>query len=549
MFRGLTILTTIFSLFAGSLPGQATGVLRIRIALMDRERKATPVPRHVLLISDNPTSAPPRRVVTAADGTAEVRLPPGNYTVESDQPVAFQGRAYQWTQLVDIAVGRDAVLELTADNAEVGNVGSAASAADAAPESDPAFLLTPWQNSVVSIWTATTHASGFLVDSGGLIATNQRSIDRSTSVEVQLTPEIKVAGTVLVADPRRNVAMLRIDPSLVALVRPVPLACPPEQPAVHDGQQIYAVEAPLRQEKATTSGIARRVDTHAIASDLMLGTGAAGGPVFTAAGRLIGLTDDADDSAGRRRGDARVVRVGEICDAIAAATQKMKQAEAPKPTRLPVEPTATIPADALDEAVRRRVGTLNPYQIASSDFDIAFLTPVVTYGALHPPSPQRQDQRGGGTRVPDTDSVTVRPLTDFGNWSEYVDGSLPVLLVRVTPKLVEGFWTKVARGAAQTQGVALPPIKRVKSGFLRMRAYCGDAEVVPIHPLKLEHRTLDNEAIYEGLYVFDPAALAPSCKGVKLVLYSDKEPEKGDARIVDPKLMQQIWQDFESFRP
>ena len=64
----------------------------------------------------------PRRIVTALDGTADVRLRPGNYTVESDRPVAFQGKAYQWTQIVDIAAGRDAVLELTADNAEVESV-------------------------------------------------------------------------------------------------------------------------------------------------------------------------------------------------------------------------------------------------------------------------------------------------------------------------------------------------------------------------------------------------------------------------------------------
>jgi hypothetical protein len=51
-----------------------------------------------------------------------------------------------------------------------------------------------------------------------------------------------------------------------------------------------------------------------------------------------------------------------------------------------------------------------------------------------------------------------------------VAGFPPVLLVRVTPKLVEGFWTNVARGAAQTQGVAIPPIKRFTSGFSRMRA-------------------------------------------------------------------------------
>ena len=98
---------------------------------------------------------------------------------------------------------------------------------------------------------------------------------------------------------------------------------------------------------------------------------------------------------------------------------------------------------------------------------------------------------------------------DFGNWSDYVSTVPPVLLIRVTPKLVEGFWAKVARGAVQTQGVSLPPLKRFKSGFARLRAFCGDAELTPIHPFKLEYRVSNSESIYEGLYAFEPDALSP----------------------------------------
>jgi len=142
----------------------------------------------------------------------------------------------------------------------------------------------------------------------------------------------------------------------------------------------------------------------------------------------------------------------------------------------------------------------------------------------------------------------VRPLIDFSNWSEYVADFPPVLLIRVTPKLVEGFWTTVARGAARTQGVSVPPIKRPKSSFSRMGVFCGDAEVTPIHPFKLEHRFSESVVIYEGLYVFDPGALGPHCGTVKLVLYSEKEPGRGDTRLVDPRLLQQIWQDFAPYR-
>jgi len=81
-----------------------------------------------------------------------------------------------------------------------------------------------------------------------------------------------------------------------------------------------------------------------------------------------------------------------------------------------------------------------------------------------------------------------------------------------------------------------------------LRAFCGDAEVTPIHPFRLEQRVSESDAIHEGLYVFDPGAFGPHCGSAKLVLFSEKEPEKGDTRDVDPKVIQRIWQDFEIYR-
>jgi hypothetical protein len=161
--------------------------------------------------------------------------------------------------------------------------------------------------------------------------------------------------------------------------------------------------------------------------------------------------------------------------------------------------------------------------MSTTDFDITFITPVHIYGV--------KDQ-------------VRRAAMDFGNWSEYFADYPRALVVRVTPKMAEGLWAKVARGAAMTQGMSLPPMKRAKAGFLRMRAFCGDTEVTPIHPFVVEHRVSQTEAIYEGLYVFDPAALGPQCGVVKLTVYSENEPDKGDARVVDQKVLQQIARDF-----
>ena len=440
--------------------------------------------------------------------------------MESDQPVAFNGKTYEWSQRIDIVAGRDTTLALTADNASI-DTGTAPATSGTGSDTDPSVLAAQWQDTVVGLWTPTQHASGFVVDARGLIVTSQRVVGTATSAEAQFTPDIKVKATVLASDPTRDVAILWVDPSVVASLRPLPLACGQARPSVANGQELYTLGAQMTGQKRLTLGGVTGVGPRLLLSDLTVVRASAGGPVFTAGG-LIGFTtlDDRDPDG---RSNARVVRIDQACDVLASAEQKIAEAMPPDATHLPLDPQRPIAASALGAAVKNRAGSLTPYPMSTADFDIAFITPVHVYGA--------KDQ-------------VRRPVMDFGNWSEYMADYPRVLLVRVTPKMVEGLWAKVARGAAMTQGMALPPMKRAKSGFSRMRAFCGDMEVTPIHPFMVEQRTSETEAIYEGLYVFDPAALGPQCGMVKLTVYSENEPDKGDTRVVDPKVLQQITRDF-----
>src|SRR3954466_12730518 len=356
----------IFAVFAlarsQAVAPQAAGSLQIKVVLSGADEKATPVPRHVLLISDNPATAPPRRVITAIDGTAEVHLRPGNYTVESDHPVAFQGKSYEWTQMIDIVAGRTALLELSSKNAEVAAATSSTATLSSAVESDPSLLLMPWNDSVFGVWTPTAHASGFLIDSNGSVATNQRAIGTATAVEVQLTPAVKVAGRVLATNADRDVALVRVDPKAVESLHPVQMGCgQPANTPVLEGQEIYTISAPLRQHKGMTPGVVLRLGSGAIESDFRLAIGGSGGPVFTADGALLGLTSIVDEKDATARGDLKVVRRDDVCEIVAAA-RKIKDVAPPAGTHLPVEPERPFPAEALKDAVQRRAGSLNPYE-------------------------------------------------------------------------------------------------------------------------------------------------------------------------------------------
>jgi S1-C subfamily serine protease len=499
---------------------QALSTLHISITLPDGTGKITPVPRHALLISEEPPTAAPRRILTTLAGTADVSLRPGRYAVESDQPVAFEGKTYEWSQRIEIVAGRDATLALAADNASIDTATAPATSATRS-DTDLSLLTSQWQDTVVGLWTHTQHASGFVVDARGLIVTNQRVVGSATSAEAQFTPDIKVKATVLASDPTRDVAILWVDPSVVASLRPLPLGCGQARPSVANGQELYTLGAQMTGQKRLTLGGVTGVGPRLLLSDLTVVRASAGGPVFTAGG-LIGFTT-LDDRDPDDRSNARVVRIDQACEVLASAEKKMTEAMPPDATHLPLDPQRPIAPVALSAAVKNRAGSLSPYPMSTTDFDIAFITPVHVYG---------------------TKDQVRRPVMDFGNWSEYMADYPRVLLVRVTPKMVEGLWARVARGAAMTQGMSLPPMKRAKSGFSRMRIFCGDMEVTPIHPFMVEQRISETEAIYEGLYVFDPAVLGPQCGTVMLTVYSENDPDKGDTRAVDPKVLQQITRDF-----
>jgi len=544
------VLTALLLVLPVAAAGQAPATLHIRVSLFDAEQKPVPVPRHRLLISDNPATMTPREVVTGPDGTAVVTLPPGNYTVESDKPILVRGRAYHWTQTLDVPAGRDLTLELTAKNAVAESAsGTAAGASGSPPELDASTLFDQWKDSIVALWTAATRGTGFVVDRDqGLVATSQRVVGDAGTLEVQLSPTVKVAGRVVAAEPGRDVAIVRIDPGVVGAIAAVPLGCAsPSTAPLAEHQEVFTIAWPFREPKAATSATLGRVGPHALETDFYLSNGSAGGPVFTAAGSVAGITSVVDGSDDRGSPDYRVVRTGDVCAVLATATKALGTVPAPAGAQLPVEPARPYPTDALEQAALSNAANHDPYQLSSSDFDVAFITPVKIYAAQHEVRPKSLPVRGGRDTAPET-NARKQALVDFGRWSEYVAQNPPVLLVRVTPRLVEGFWKMVARGAAQTQGMSLPAFKHFKAGFSRLQAFCGDAAVTPIHPFTLQTRMSDRDTIDEGLYVFDPGALAPTCGTVRLVLYSQKSPDTGDTLTVDGKLVEQLWQEFAPYR-
>jgi len=331
-----------------------------------------------------------------------------------------------------------------------------------------------------------------------------------------------------------------IDPSLVSALPPAKLGYKDGVPALAEGQDVFAVDASVLDQKTLASGRLTRVDSASIETDIRLDDNASGVPILAASGAIIGITP------GNDRGRENAVRIDEASAVIATAEKKMAAA-APNATLLPVEPPPPS-HDAWKEIVPKRIGNLAPYKFSTSDFDVTFITPLLNYVMHHPPERTTGASKPGGTQDMSDLDPSRRVLEDFGNWSDYVDGIPPVLIIRATPKFKESFWTTVGRAAASTQGVSLPPFKKMQDSFARMRVYCGQAEVTPIHPFRIERRFDKDTGMFEGLYVFDPASIGPQCREVKLVLFSEKSPTKNDEYVVDAKMKEQLARDFAAVR-
>ena len=523
-------------LSAANISAQDTGMLRITVALTDASGNAIPIPRVQLLISDNPATQEPRRVRTGANGIIEIKLPPGSYTVESDLPVTFGGRNFAWTQMIDVSAGRDTELTLTTTNADADADTSAPTGRNAATHADGAAILNKWQGSVAEIWSPTRHATGFVVDARGLIATHDRTLGEATDVEVEFgasaTDRVKIPGRVIASDRTQGVTIVWVNPEVVRSRQPIAPTCTGEaQAAVEHQEPVVALIAPMLEPKNAINGSASHAGAQSFRVDWRLDNGTAGGPVFTADGTAIGVAVSEDEDDRARRQDSFVIPLSNACGVIAMAEKKMAGATAPAATALRTEvglhPNAHSPRVGGPGLPRTRMTTigeakktsrLQPPVVSASDFDIALVTPPMITG----------------------DQSSWSPRTFFANWAAYVSNAPQVLFVRVSPQFEESMWRLIARGAAATQGIVLPPLRSFNANFLRMRAFCGDAEVAPIHPFIIEMPVQNRAPIREGLYVFALTDFGTHCASVRFDLFSEKSPNNADSRTIDPAMLAKI---------
>jgi S1-C subfamily serine protease len=556
--RNVLSATLIFSipllLFGAPLRSQQEiPKLRVRAILVDKELNQKPVPHlTIVLASDSNHPEIPLEAKTDFGGNAEFQTPPGKYHMSTLQGVDFQGRHFAWETEIDVSEASVSV-DLSNDNAHITDP---ISAEPARKMDDLTVMFQTYQKSVVTVWSEIGSGTGFIVDSAGLIMTNQHVIGPSELISVQFDSKRKVAAKVLAFDAERDVAVLYADLSAFpgALAVPMAAASAGHELAV-EGERVFTIGSPLGLKKIITAGIVSKVEARAIISDVNINHGNSGGPLFNSLGEVIGITPFVVPG-GNGPGVTGVVRIDQTLPVFARARNKTRDAALPSARLLPVEPSDPYPLDSLKEMAKPAKFDRKPYVFTVGGFDVALGTPVLEYAVQAEAGRMVAHERNKRTkkRGQSTEN-TFEPLRDLPEWAEYAGEYKPVLLVQAAPQLRETFMSVVGRELAPSiEFFGSAPRLKFRTDFYRMKLSCGAKEVEPIQPGKAAtvvnaHNEFVNiaDATYVGIYSYPPDAISPSCGKVTLQIYSEKIPGRSESKDLDQKSIDRVWNDFRPY--
>jgi S1-C subfamily serine protease len=138
--------------------------------------------------------------------------------------------------------------------------------------------------------------SGFVIDTKGYILTNNHVVEGAQTIEVVLGDQSRYPAKVIGADPRNDVALIKIEPKNKPLVA-LPLG---DSSTIQVGQKVLAIGNPFGFQSTLTTGVisalGRTVQTsqttfidEAIQTDAAINRGNSGGPLINSHGEVIGI--------------------------------------------------------------------------------------------------------------------------------------------------------------------------------------------------------------------------------------------------------------------
>jgi len=510
-------------LFASVLAAQSADVkLKIRAALYDRDLNQKAVPHlTVKLTPAGPAAAPAISLQTNLDGMVEGTIPAGKYHVTTDGSTELFDKKYQWDFEAELTRAEN-LLELSNDNAKI----TAVAAGREAHIDELATQYKRVKDTTVTVWTENHAFDGTIIDASGLVLTVAHQLEPIGWMAVQVDDQHRLPAVVVASDTQADVAVLRFNPAIAGAFPVASISSDPE--ALVEGERVFTIENPgLARQKKLLTGVLSKADNEQIVSDIKLGF--LGSALFNSSGNAVGLVQFQE-----KKLTVKPIRIANGVIKEAMAKVGTGQPASPAARLLPVVPDVELTTASLRSPGRGH-WEKEFYQFKLGDFMVEFVTPVAEYETR---TDQYNAEMKEYAKHPKGRSKPEPPGEKYS----------AALMVAVFPQTKVGYWENFGRNGAE------PVVRHYKNGFSKMMLLCGDHEVEPVWPHRIVEGAnrnwnvvISNESS-GGRYVYGPEAITPKCGKVTVRVFSTKNEDAVLEKVIDEKIVQRIWEDFEAYR-
>src|SRR5262245_38581496 len=225
--------------------------------------------------------------------------------------------------------------------------------------------------SVVLIASDSGTGSGFLVSPFGHIATNYHVIRNSKYLSVQFPDGRKVNADIIAVNSKYDMALLKVNSSLVKEIKPLQLLPAEREPEVRVGSPVVALGSPLNQRFLMTQGILSKVDDETLLGDFLLQPGNSGGPLLNMDGQVVGINTFGEGNF------AGAIRIGTLRALLQTENIWDSIAVEPSAKLLPALSQVRYPIDILNVKIQMEPFTPANYRFTAGDFGVTVITPVL----------------------------------------------------------------------------------------------------------------------------------------------------------------------------
>lgn len=408
--------------------------------------------------------------------------------------------------------------------------------------------------SIVKVHADAAHGSGFLVSTSGLIATNHHVVANARYLAVEFADGRKVHADVVVLNPRYDVAILKVNRSTVAGLKPLPVISPEGEARLRAGVPVVAFGSPRGLTFLITQGVISKVEENALLGDFLIQPGNSGGPLVNLDGEVVGINTFL--SYGSYSGAVRAQRLREELARIASFEDAIEE---PSADPLPTLSARRYPTEQLKKKILDEPLDESTYIVDGGKFTVTAITPVLVakkqIQANLVQAANRYKRRGKKIKDP-----SYAPIDEpFYEWARDADDNLDsAVKFEIKPDFGTTTGSKWAIGFAAALGGRqavdnLTLNVEFKAEFDDFRLYRDGQLVQPITPGRaiteaalVDRRMIFVDEAYSGFFIYDPAVFMTG-EEFRIEIYDAREPGKIHKTIklkADSKLIKQIRADF-----